>query len=382
MKDSINLPFVEDVVLELKKKVPSDDQVTIHNILGILSKIKKKRYLGDIFYSRMTFLSVCWVVTSLYVRGYLRLSKSSDSRITVSFPTGIRIEVPLKSCEDFHLITSKMESEKNIVKMMEIISERDFEPSLTYSQSFYTFESLKRRFNVMSYYDDITDKRIIFLGDDELFSVFCALNGCPKNITVVDIDIRILNYIQKINDKYGLNIQTFQCDFRESFPEELSSKYDVFFASGLKDLGGLVLFISRGFTTLKDFIGGTGYFTFYSYNKYGKDVVLEYRLQKLISKMNCFLDCIVPCEELEIPKNLIEDVASLLQEAGNEANPERVWHTVNAKLKENAQLMQDPSFPLISIQPVSLAKIRTTGKLTNLPFKFSRLLTVLRKKES
>lgn len=117
----------------------------------------------------------------------------------------------------------------------------------------------------MEKYRDTLDKSVIFIGDDELFSLFYALNGRAKRIAVVDIDDRILKYIRKISERYQLGIETYCVNILEEFPNCLENKFDIFFASGLKDYDGLIAFLLAGLVSLREDKDSTGYIAYYNY---------------------------------------------------------------------------------------------------------------------
>ena len=52
--------------------------------------------------------------------------------------------------------------------------------------------------------NDIYDKKIVFLGDDDLTSIALALTGIKCDICVLDIDKRLIEFINDISKKYKL----------------------------------------------------------------------------------------------------------------------------------------------------------------------------------
>lgn len=106
---------------------------------------------------------------------------------------------------------------------------------------------------------DLEGQRILFLGDDDLTSIAAALTGLPKEIAVLEIDERILNFIYHIAMiKKWDNLKLYKYDVRDSFPANLSDQYNTFFTDPVETLPGLNLFLSRCTQALKD-VKGTGY---------------------------------------------------------------------------------------------------------------------------
>ncbi|MCX7837789.1 MAG: bis-aminopropyl spermidine synthase family protein, partial [candidate division WOR-3 bacterium] len=107
-------------------------------------------------------------------------------------------------------------------------------------------------------YDDLKDKNIIIIGDDDLLSIALALTKLPKRIVVLDIDKRLVNFLKDIAKKYNFNIEIFEYNISEPFPKKLLKKFDVFSCEPLETYSGLKLFIGRGINALKK--KGVGYF--------------------------------------------------------------------------------------------------------------------------
>jgi predicted methyltransferase/ribosomal protein S18 acetylase RimI-like enzyme len=98
---------------------------------------------------------------------------------------------------------------------------------------------------------DVEGRRILFLGDDDLTSIAVALLRAAREITVIDIDIRLLEVVQLANKREGLNIEFLEHDLREPLPERLHYRYDVVFTDPPYTKPGLTLFVSRGITALQ-----------------------------------------------------------------------------------------------------------------------------------
>lgn len=109
---------------------------------------------------------------------------------------------------------------------------------------------------------DVEGRRIIFLGDDDFTSIAVGLLRAAKEITVVDVDHRLLEAIQLISKKENLHITCIECDLRKSFPRHLHHKYDVVFIDPPYTIAGLTLFISRGIAALQRRKGANIYLAF------------------------------------------------------------------------------------------------------------------------
>ncbi|RLD17992.1 MAG: putative methyltransferase [Caldiserica bacterium] len=106
---------------------------------------------------------------------------------------------------------------------------------------------------------DLENKKIFFLGDDDLTSIAMALTGLPDEIHVVEIDRRIVNYINSVAYKMSLNVKAELFDARKPLQKELCGKFDTFLTDPVETVPGIRLFISRCVSALKG-EGGAGYF--------------------------------------------------------------------------------------------------------------------------
>ncbi len=103
-------------------------------------------------------------------------------------------------------------------------------------------------------------KNILCLGDDDLISITLGIivnklfnlnNNLNCNITVVDIDDRILDYISNLSQELHLPITVLKYDVRDLFPVVLTNTFDCLFLDPPFTTQGLELFLSRGIFALK-----------------------------------------------------------------------------------------------------------------------------------
>ena len=160
----------------------------------------------------------------------------------------------------------------------EIIKERPI-PVEKYDQGYISKEAILRRISFMIERGDIYSD-IFVVGDDDLFSIALALTNLPKKIVVVDIDERLINFINKTADRYNFNIEAHVQDLQEE-NEKFWNKFDVFVTDPVETLVGIKLFLSRSVASLKG-KGSVGYFGLTtleaSYKKW-------YEIQKMIYRM-------------------------------------------------------------------------------------------------
>ncbi len=109
---------------------------------------------------------------------------------------------------------------------------------------------------------DLDRQRLFFLGDDDLTSVACALTKLPAQITVLEIDRRLNEFLRQTAAKRGFaNFTVLDYDARNPIPVELQRQFDVFFTDPVETLQGITLFLSRCTSALQG-EGSAGYFGF------------------------------------------------------------------------------------------------------------------------
>nr|WP_230972427.1 bis-aminopropyl spermidine synthase family protein [Archaeoglobus neptunius] len=127
-----------------------------------------------------------------------------------------------------------------------------------YDQGFISPEGVIRRVEFVYERGDLNGS-IFVVGDDDLFSIASALTGMPERVVVVDIDERLIDFINRTAEEYSLNVEAFVYDVQQAFPENLRKKFDVFVTDPVETIPGLKLFLSRGVSTLKG-VGCSAYF--------------------------------------------------------------------------------------------------------------------------
>lgn len=129
-----------------------------------------------------------------------------------------------------------------------------------YNQGFITSEATLARVAFLWERGDLEAKAIIVLGDDDLMGVALALTRAPQQVVVLEIDDRLVKFINGIARQEGLeNLRAIQYDLREALPQEWIASFDTFLCDPAESFIGFKLFIERGLLALKG-VGGAGYF--------------------------------------------------------------------------------------------------------------------------
>ena len=168
-----------------------------------------------------------------------------------------RGESPCPSCGGTGYVVS--EDFSNVLNELSRISENRPEAVEKYDQGFMSLEGVVKRVEFIHERGDLAGTRIFVLGDDDLFSLAAALTGMPEEVRVVDVDQRLISFINKNAEENGLPIKAEVYDVQYPLPEKLRERFDVFITDPVETLPGIRLFLSRAVSSLKG-RGSAGYF--------------------------------------------------------------------------------------------------------------------------
>jgi predicted methyltransferase len=141
----------------------------------------------------------------------------------------------------------------------EIIRRRPHSTAL-YDQGYMTMDSVFRRVSIIARMGEAHGKKIALLGDDDLLSIALCLTVKPVNVTVLEIDERLVTFINQVAAELKLPITAGHWDLRMPLPAEYKGRFNVFVTDPSETMAGLKMFLSRGLYTLKAGEGRAGYF--------------------------------------------------------------------------------------------------------------------------
>lgn len=185
------------------------------------------------------------------------LSSEGLQLVKKRFGFDARFDARCSVCEGSGLVLPR-ELEYSAHQFSEICRERP-PPRTDLDQARATSDTGFARALQMHEDGNIDGKRISFLGDGDLVAIAVELIGNPKEVLVIDLDERLVNYVIEVAEKHDLEINTKVLDAREPFPAELLSRYDVFSTDPPFSIQGSCLFVFRGFQLLRKKLGVAGY---------------------------------------------------------------------------------------------------------------------------
>ena len=138
-------------------------------------------------------------------------------------------------------------------------------------QSHGTPDTALRRALLIYESDAMEGREILVLGDDDLVSLALGLLGrtligdgtAPVHrVTVIDIDVRLLEFISESSAREGLDIECLQHDLRHPLPGSYTETFDTFTTDPPYTAAGFELFVSRAIQALKPTVGGQGFISY------------------------------------------------------------------------------------------------------------------------
>ena len=284
-----------DTILELivqRTGIPEGEEA----VRRILREIYRHGRVGtkDLAYStRLPVPIVAAVRRELEKAGLIKrkagaiLTKEGEEYVRDVLGLSIRESLICPCCSGKTILIR--DKHQSMLKKLEEYSKLRPHPYTWLDQAFCTPETAVLRALFMLEEGDVEGRRIIFLGDDDLTSVATGLLKVSKEITVIDIDDRILKLIDEISRSEGIDIECIRHDLRQPLPERLKNRYDVVFTDPPYTTPGLKLFLSRGIEALRRRKCASIYLAFA--HKPPEEML---RLQNAINEMNLIFREIIP----------------------------------------------------------------------------------------
>lgn len=133
---------------------------------------------------------------------------------------------------------------------------------------------------------DLNDKKVAFLGDDDLVSVAAALTHKCNKITVFEIDKRLNEFINKISKENDLEIEIIEQDLSQPIDKKWLDEYDVVFTDPPYTIDGINIFLNQAIRIFKkNFLGRI----YLCYGNSDRAREREVEIQKLILGHNLLI---------------------------------------------------------------------------------------------
>ncbi|MBL9099532.1 MAG: bis-aminopropyl spermidine synthase family protein [Myxococcales bacterium] len=124
-------------------------------------------------------------------------------------------------------------------------------PNFAFDQGAIPSEESLLRAASMQDRGDLWGQEVLFVGDFDLTSVALALTRQPARVVVLDIDPRVVEFVDAAGARLGLPLSGRRFDVRDPLPDDLRRRFDVFVCDPVETLPGIRLYLARGAAALR-----------------------------------------------------------------------------------------------------------------------------------
>lgn len=247
----------------LRAQLP--DHITQGDVKKVLGAILSENAPWDWFTrARIPFPFAVHILRELQAQGYIQFA-NDKTELTLRGQTlagELHAEAePNMTCPHCTGSGTDWGALQNIFEQyVEIYNARPRNENPEFDQGAMTPESLFRRMALMIHMGDLQGARVVHLGDDDLASIAIALTGLAQDVTVLEIDARIADYIRRVARERNLPIAVYLQDLTQPLPGALPGAFDTFVCDPPETEQGLLLFVEKGLALLKNGDAHAGYF--------------------------------------------------------------------------------------------------------------------------
>jgi predicted methyltransferase len=138
-----------------------------------------------------------------------------------------------------------------VLKRLERLLDGRPGPNFDFDQGAITPADALLRAAFMEERGDLHGRSILMIGDFDLMSIALAVAGRPARCFVLDIDERIIDFVNTTARREGLPLEARRFDVRGDLPDDLHGAFDSFICDPVETLPGIRLYLSRGATGLR-----------------------------------------------------------------------------------------------------------------------------------
>jgi predicted methyltransferase len=158
-------------------------------------------------------------------------------------------------------------------------------PAIEYDQTPITDIDMLIRAGFMDERGDVAGKNVLLIGDADMLSIALGLSGLPNKVVVLDVDDRVIAFVNKIGKEHNLKIEGHKFDVRLPFPKEFRNDFDVFISDPVETVEGIKLFLSHGTAGLR----GEGSVCYFGLTTLEAGTKKWFKIQEIMLKMSFVL---------------------------------------------------------------------------------------------
>ncbi|MBW6442128.1 bis-aminopropyl spermidine synthase family protein [Patescibacteria group bacterium] len=244
---------MENLIHQLKKH---NSDLSLGIIEGILYLLKNEKNLTNNSLITLTGLSKETLKRFKQSISHLLQEPEGEEIILNKDGENLLSELDLQpykwSLKDSFIFFSEPDYTEKIREIENIKNKYSPKPKREYDQFLSTPETSYLKSRILIEKNFVKGKSIAFLGDDDLNSLSLAtLNTGYKNITVFDIDDKLLDSIEKCSKERGLrNISVVKYDARKELEQQYFGKFDIVVFDPPYTKSGVSIFLQRAIDLL------------------------------------------------------------------------------------------------------------------------------------
>nr|PZN04824.1 MAG: putative methyltransferase [Bacillota bacterium] len=253
-------------VRQISEEVTARTKVdtTARDVEKVISCLSSSSHFWEIVCNaQKPFSVVAEIINALWERGFVSIEPNGEIAITQKGQEFIkevsiapRRDFTCPSCDGRGIAMDKIR--EWMQKFDELTVDRP-KAIADYDQGYITTPTVMARVALMAERGDLEGKRLLVLGDDDLLSLAAAITKMPREIVVLEIDERLVDYINDRAQKLNLPVKAFKYDFRDSLPDQFVGSFDTFNTDPPETMEALEVCMTRGLSALSG-EGCAGYF--------------------------------------------------------------------------------------------------------------------------
>lgn len=251
---------------EIARKLAEETgiEVTGRDIEEVISSLLATSHFWEVIrLARLPFRVVAGSINVFARQGWVEITGEGEVILTPAGKDAVaregikpRTMYTCPACEGRGVAVQEL---RNLLQKFKEVTAQRPQPIRKYDQGFVTPETTVSRVALMAGRGDLEGKRLLVLGDDDLVGLAAGLSGMPREVAVLEIDERLINFINEVARKENLPVTAERYDFREKLPVEYVGYFDTFITDPPETLEALEICLSRGLNALKG-EGCAGYF--------------------------------------------------------------------------------------------------------------------------
>jgi N4-bis(aminopropyl)spermidine synthase len=132
---------------------------------------------------------------------------------------------------------------------------------------------------------------VLCLGDRDLTALALLLRRPDLDVTVVDVDERLLAYVGRVARERGWSLRPVFADLRVELPRSLADRFDLVFTDPPYTPSGIRLFLERGLTSLRHGDAGRVLFC-YGFGE--QHPALGFKVQSVLHDLRLVAEAVLP----------------------------------------------------------------------------------------